>query len=101
MGFVLALLGALLLAGSVIVLVPVSVLVIQILAARAGRNGVAVASAQRRPSMVVLMPAHNEAAGISIAIDAVLRQLQPADRLVVIADNCSDDTAAVATSCDA
>jgi len=49
-----------------------------------------------RPSVAVLMPAHNEAAGITTAIASVLPQLRPGDRLLVVADNCSDDTAGVA-----
>ena len=44
----------------------------------------------------VLVPAHNEAAGISATLDSVLPQLSPQDQLVVIADNCTDDTAEVA-----
>lgn len=50
----------------------------------------------RRPGVAVLVPAHEEASGIAAALDSVRRQLTGADRLVVVADNCSDDTAAVA-----
>jgi len=42
------------------------------------------------------MPAHNEAAGISEALAAVKHQLHPGDRLLVVADNCSDNTSDVA-----
>ena len=44
----------------------------------------------------VLMPAHDEARGIGASIEAVMAQLGAADMLLVIADNCSDDTALVA-----
>ncbi|MGI0489206.1 glycosyltransferase family 2 protein [Pantanalinema rosaneae CENA516] len=44
----------------------------------------------------VLVPAHNEAAGIGHTLESVLPQLSPQDQLVVIADNCTDDTAEVA-----
>jgi cellulose synthase/poly-beta-1,6-N-acetylglucosamine synthase-like glycosyltransferase len=55
------------------------------------------ASAQvPRPRISVLMPAHDEAAGIASPIHSVLKQLRPGDRLIVIADNCSDVTAQVA-----
>ena len=47
---------------------------------------------------VVIMPAHNEAQGIRAAIFSILPQLRPGDRLLVVADNCSDDTAEVARS---
>lgn len=44
----------------------------------------------------VLVPAHDEAAGIAGTVTNVLAQLGAGDRLIVIADNCRDDTAAVA-----
>jgi exopolysaccharide biosynthesis WecB/TagA/CpsF family protein len=49
-----------------------------------------------RQRVAVIMPAHNEAAVIAASIAAVAEQLVEGDRLIVIADNCSDDTAAVA-----
>lgn len=48
------------------------------------------------PSVAVLVPAHNEAAGILPTLEALLPQIGVRDRLVVIADNCSDETAEVA-----
>jgi cellulose synthase/poly-beta-1,6-N-acetylglucosamine synthase-like glycosyltransferase len=48
------------------------------------------------PPFVVLVPAHNEAAGVGGTIDAVKDQLRACDRLLVVADNCTDATAAVA-----
>ncbi len=48
------------------------------------------------PNIAVLMPAHDEAGGIRLVLEGLLPQLSPLDRLVVIADNCSDDTAAIA-----
>jgi cellulose synthase/poly-beta-1,6-N-acetylglucosamine synthase-like glycosyltransferase len=48
-----------------------------------------------RPRLAVLIPAHNEALGIGVTLRALLPQLLPGDRVVVVADNCSDDTAAV------
>jgi cellulose synthase/poly-beta-1,6-N-acetylglucosamine synthase-like glycosyltransferase len=49
-----------------------------------------------RSRIAVLMPAHNESAGISETIRSVLPQLSNSDRLVVVAHNCSDDTAKIA-----
>lgn len=49
-----------------------------------------------RPPLAVIVPAHNEAGGIAETIDAILPQLSSADRLLVIADNCTDRTAEVA-----
>lgn len=50
------------------------------------------------PPFTVLMPAHNETTVIAGSISAVMAQLRSCDRLVVIADNCSDDTAEIARS---
>jgi cellulose synthase/poly-beta-1,6-N-acetylglucosamine synthase-like glycosyltransferase len=52
---------------------------------------------ERRP-IAVLMPAHNESTVIAAAIQSVFPQLTARDRLVVIADNCSDNTAAIAAA---
>jgi cellulose synthase/poly-beta-1,6-N-acetylglucosamine synthase-like glycosyltransferase len=43
----------------------------------------------------VLIPAHNEGAGILPTIRDVQAQLGSNDRILVIADNCTDDTAAI------
>jgi cellulose synthase/poly-beta-1,6-N-acetylglucosamine synthase-like glycosyltransferase len=51
-----------------------------------------------RPRLAVLIPAHNEAFGIQAVLQPLLKQLQSSDRLVVVADNCTDDTAVIARS---
>lgn len=43
--------------------------------------------------IVALIPAHNEAQVVGVAIDAVASQV---DAVIVVADNCTDDTATVA-----
>ena len=50
----------------------------------------------RRPRAAVLIPAHDEAGSIGVTIAALLPQLEPGDRVLVVADNCSDETAAIA-----
>jgi cellulose synthase/poly-beta-1,6-N-acetylglucosamine synthase-like glycosyltransferase len=50
----------------------------------------------RRPRVRVLVPAHDEAGTIGPTVRALLPELGPEDRVVVIADNCSDTTAAEA-----
>ncbi|MGB7323931.1 MAG: glycosyltransferase family 2 protein [Rubripirellula sp.] len=49
-----------------------------------------------RPSVDVLVPAHNEESVIGATIESIRRQLIPGDRLLVVADNCNDATADVA-----
>jgi len=43
----------------------------------------------------VLIPAHNEGAKILPTVRDVKAQLGPNDRILVVADNCTDDTAAI------
>jgi cellulose synthase/poly-beta-1,6-N-acetylglucosamine synthase-like glycosyltransferase len=54
-----------------------------------------------RPSVVVLIPAHNESYGLLPTLSDVTSQLRVGDRLLVVADNCSDDTAEVAEAAGA
>jgi glycosyltransferase involved in cell wall biosynthesis len=49
-----------------------------------------------RPTVAVLMPAHNESLVISQAIHSILPQLSEGDKLLVVADNCNDGTADIA-----
>jgi cellulose synthase/poly-beta-1,6-N-acetylglucosamine synthase-like glycosyltransferase len=53
---------------------------------------------EHRARIAVLVPAHNEAAGIAGTLDNINGQLQSGDRLLVVADNCSDDTANIAAT---
>jgi cellulose synthase/poly-beta-1,6-N-acetylglucosamine synthase-like glycosyltransferase len=48
--------------------------------------------------VAVLVPAHNEALGIAATLKTIAPQLKSEDRLVVIADNCTDHTAMIARS---
>ncbi|MFQ5563059.1 MAG: glycosyltransferase family 2 protein [Parvularculaceae bacterium] len=43
--------------------------------------------------IAVIVPAHNEGAGIAATLADITAQLRPNDRLIVVADNCTDDTA--------
>lgn len=46
------------------------------------------------PTTAVLVPAHDEAVGIEAMLARVLPSLPAGGRLLVVADNCTDDTAA-------
>lgn len=52
-------------------------------------------------AVAVLMPAHNEAAVIVQTLAALTPQLLPQDRLIVVADNCTDNTAQLARNAGA
>ena len=43
-------------------------------------------------SIAVLIPAHNESTGIIPTINSIKPQLKAVDRIIVVADNCNDDT---------
>jgi cellulose synthase/poly-beta-1,6-N-acetylglucosamine synthase-like glycosyltransferase len=78
-------------------LLPVAVLFIEVL--------LAVTMQRLRPeemgargSLAIVVPAHNEASMIAGTLRSILPELCPSDRLIVVADNCSDETAAVAAA---
>ncbi len=73
-------------------LLPASVFFLQTWFARAERQPPSNPDSPR-PRMAVLMPAHDEARGIEAVLAVALPQLGAGDRLLVVADNCSDDTA--------
>jgi cellulose synthase/poly-beta-1,6-N-acetylglucosamine synthase-like glycosyltransferase len=87
-----------LLAGAILVAIPFAVLAVECLAAllptRKSRTG-------DRPRCAVLVPAHNEEAGIATTIRNLRDQLAPGDRLLVVADNCSDGTTSAARTAGA
>ena len=49
-----------------------------------------------RPKTTVLIPAHNEAEQIKEVLEVLLQQITEQDRVIVIADNCHDNTAELA-----
>lgn len=53
-------------------------------------------SSPKTPKVVVVMPAHNEAAIIQRSLPLVVERLAPNATLLVVADNCTDDTARLA-----
>jgi len=96
---------------SALMLVPLTVLLAQVVAAclpqspmtglkgtggTAGTGGADRQHGLQRPRIAVLVPAHNEASGIQATLDSIRPQLIDGDRLLVVADNCSDATAAIA-----
>ena len=46
--------------------------------------------------VTVLVPAHNESAGITETLTSLNNQTRRPDRIIVVADNCTDDTEALA-----
>lgn len=84
-----------LLAIAVGLLIPIAVLFIECATAFLPQRRETEDTQQPRPKVAVLIPAHNEASGIEATLKTILPQLTDQDRLIVIADNCTDDTAKV------
>jgi cellulose synthase/poly-beta-1,6-N-acetylglucosamine synthase-like glycosyltransferase len=82
---------------AVLFLVPISLLTIEVLAAVLGRRIVFAASGSPT-TVAILIPAHNEEGGISSTLRSIVPQLRDIDRLIVVADNCTDGTATIAAS---
>jgi hypothetical protein len=76
-------------------LVPALVLLLECLAARPVAGTPEGDASGPGPRVAVLVPAHDERSGIGPTVEGLLAELGPGDRLVVIADNCRDDTADV------
>lgn len=97
--------AALSLAAAIVALaaaVPLAVLCLELVAglwppsasARRGGDGAA-------PAIAVLIPAHDEAHGIAATVAALLTDLPAGVRVLVVADNCTDETAARARTAGA
>ncbi len=81
-------------------MLPVFVLLVQVLVALPPYRPREM-PAGRRPSLAVMIPAHNEAGMIAGTLRSIIPQMVAGDRLLVVADNCSDDTAAIAAGAGA
>lgn len=81
---------------AILLLIPVVVIFVQVISAhlQSRREPISMTTS---PRIAVLVPAHDEAGGIAATINSILPQLGPSDRLLVVADNCSDDTARIAS----
>ncbi|SED95106.1 Glycosyltransferase, catalytic subunit of cellulose synthase and poly-beta-1,6-N-acetylglucosamine synthase [Pseudomonas frederiksbergensis] len=83
-----------------LILLPVLVLFVQVLMACLPARSPASAQGSR-PRVAVLIPAHDESSVIVATLNSIRPQLLSGDRLLVVADNCSDDTAALARTAGA
>jgi len=83
---------------ALLLLLPVTVLFAEVFLGVAFRATKSVLPLGERLPLAVVMPAHNEALVIAKALRMIVPQLVNSDRLLVVADNCSDDTAAIAAA---
>jgi cellulose synthase/poly-beta-1,6-N-acetylglucosamine synthase-like glycosyltransferase len=80
---------------------PTSVFALEVFASVFSPQRSDLVATKRRARLGVIVPAHNEAAGILATLNDIKDQLGPDDPLLVVADNCSDETAAVAAAAGA
>lgn len=84
---------------AIILMLPVAVLLLQVLAAIFLPKSIfALQPNVIQPKVAVLIPAHNESLVLAKTIQTILPQLANGDQLLVVADNCTDDTASIARS---
>lgn len=93
---------AVLLLLAVLLALPAAVLLMQVgLACLPSRMAHRLSGEMRRPRVAILVPAHNESNGILPTLRCALAEMAVGDRLLVVADNCADDTAALALAAGA
>lgn len=89
--------AAVLAAGAGLLLVLSLILLAQVVAARCAHLATdATARTGTMPRLAVLVPAHDEQDVIVATVRTIRAELRPGDRVLVVADNCSDTTAELA-----
>lgn len=88
---------------ALIVAIPAIVLFVEVIAAIALPEPDYLAGTDRQEDgrVAVVVPAHNEGSGIVSTLADLRAQLNAHDRLLVVADNCTDETAAAAREANA
>jgi cellulose synthase/poly-beta-1,6-N-acetylglucosamine synthase-like glycosyltransferase len=83
--------------GALLLAIPCTVFVVEcLLAVLPGGGDPPLPEPSRPLRKAVMIPAHNEEVGIVATLRNIMPQLSAGDRCLVVADNCSDGTAAVA-----
>jgi cellulose synthase/poly-beta-1,6-N-acetylglucosamine synthase-like glycosyltransferase len=88
-----AVVEGILLGAASLVGVPIAVFFLECVAALWPRRFSPGAELPASKALAVLIPAHNEEAGIADTIRSIRSQTRDGDRVLVVADNCSDGTA--------
>lgn len=101
------LLAALLIVVTALLIIPVCVFALECLMAARHPNAASYKpdghelAQSERPTIAVVIPAHDEEAVIEHTLVALAHELTSGDRVIVVADNCTDGTAKIATRCGA
>lgn len=81
--------------------IPVGMFCLEVALSLMPRRPRAPRDARESSRLAVLIPAHNEAAVVARTLQTLVPTLPPGSRVIVVADNCTDDTAAIARQCGA
>ncbi len=81
-----------------IVAIPVAVLVVQVFAALIYVKKPLNTQINKIQNLAILMPAHNEALVIAKTINTLVPTVNSTQQILVVADNCNDETADIARS---
>lgn len=92
----LLLLEIVLLIVAIALAIPSAFLCIECMAAMGRDRALVEDSTPDLTKVTVLVPAHNESSGIRTTLLTLVSQVSAPEKIVVIADNCTDDTAAIA-----
>ncbi|MBR0697800.1 glycosyltransferase family 2 protein [Bradyrhizobium lablabi] len=94
----LTLISATLVIAAVLISIPVVVFFIEVVASLGGAEPHDELRTRDTSTgrVAIVVPAHNESSGVVPTIQDIKPQLSSMDQLVVVADNCTDDTATVA-----
>ena len=82
--------------GSIALSIPSTTFVVECLSGSRRARGRTPPARPEGTRVTVLVPAHNESAGVTAMLRRLMPQLRSGDQVLVIADNCTDDTAALA-----
>jgi cellulose synthase/poly-beta-1,6-N-acetylglucosamine synthase-like glycosyltransferase len=85
---------------TLLLVIPTGIFSLEIISASFLRHGLKPAAADLtvRQRLAVIVPAHNESSVIHSTLLDIRNELGPQDRLLVVVDNCTDDTADIAAS---
>lgn len=84
----------------IVIAIPIALFTLQVLVSllpyKQKFGNVNSAQLESHPSVAILIPAHNEQKGIVATLNSIKLQLSTNDQIIVVADNCEDETAVVA-----
>ena len=78
--------------------IPAFVLFVEVLGGIGADAPLAIDARIPAAAVAVVVPAHNESTGIIPTLQDIASQLRERDQMIVVADNCNDDTAAVSAA---